>query len=91
MTRTGPNDARCIVWALGEYKSFFFEFFLLLTNLLQHLYVLNYEITLQRVRWKVEARKMGQNDARHVVLALGECIFYFFHVFLLLTNFLQYM
>ena len=26
-TRTGPNDAICIVWALGECKSFSFEFF----------------------------------------------------------------
>ena len=72
--------------------SLFPSSFLLLTNLLQYLYVLNYEITLQRVRWKVEARKSGQNDARRVVLALGECIFYFFCVFfLLLTNFLQYI
>ena len=71
--------------------SLFPSSFLLLTNLLQYLYVLNYEITLQRARWKVEARKTGQNNARRVVFALGECIFYFFRVFLLLTNFLQYI
>ena len=24
MTKTGPNDMSCIVWALGEHLSFFF-------------------------------------------------------------------
>ena len=24
MTKSGPNDARCIVWAIGTFLSFFF-------------------------------------------------------------------
>ena len=27
----GPNDAPGVVWAIGEYFSFFFRFFLVLT------------------------------------------------------------
>ena len=37
ITKTGPNDARRIVWALG--KCFFFlHVFLLLTNVLHNIY-----------------------------------------------------
>ena len=27
MKRTGPNDVSGVVWAIGEYFSFFFHFF----------------------------------------------------------------
>ena len=67
--KNGPKQCQMRRLGLMWVQVFFLRVFLLLTNLLQHLYVLNYEITLQRVRWKVEARKMGQNDARQVVLA----------------------
>ena len=36
MTRTGPNDARCVVWAIGKF--FFFRVLLILTTILRYSY-----------------------------------------------------
>ena len=43
--KTGPNDARCVVRALGEFFFFFFVFFD--TNLL-YIYVLLAKYTMER-------------------------------------------
>ena len=32
VTKTSPNDARCVVWAITEFFFFFFSIFLILTN-----------------------------------------------------------
>ena len=69
--KTGPNDARCVVRALGEF--FFFSlYFLILTYRIFRFYWLNTQ------RRKAVTTKKGPNDARHVVWALGKFFFVFF-------------
>ena len=36
-TKTSPNDAKRVVWALGEFLFFFLRFFLILTKFLLYL------------------------------------------------------
>ena len=71
MTRTCPNDARCVVWALGEL------FFKYQTNGLLYIQVLS---TIHAIGRAV-MMKMGPNDAGCVVWALGEFFFSFFRIF----------
>jgi len=79
-TITGPNDARCVVWALG--MCFFFpRVFSLLNNdfyfdLGPH-YVLK---APKELRWAATTIT-GPNDASGVVGALGMYFFLFFFVF----------
>jgi hypothetical protein len=40
VAETGPNDARRVVWAIGEYFPFAFGFFLILTKILLYTQVL---------------------------------------------------
>ena len=36
-TKTGPNDARHVVWAIGDFFFIFLRFFLILTNVLLYI------------------------------------------------------
>ena len=74
MRRTGPNDDRRVVWALGELFLSFFRLFLILTKDLNYLQVL---ITKCTTGWAGTTRT-GPNDARHVVWALGKFYYAFF-------------
>ena len=72
-TKTGPNDARRVVWALGEYFIILLSFFLMLTKDL--LYVL-VPIMKYVTGWAGTA-KTGPNDARCVVWAVCEFILFY--------------
>src|ERR1700678_2339922 len=69
ITKTGPNDARHIVWALGAM--FLILFFYILTN--DFLFYLRPRYVLQAREGFVSMAitRTGPNDARHVVWALG--------------------
>ena len=43
-TSMGLNDARCVVWAIGEFFFYIFVFFIYLTNFLVYIQAINYEI-----------------------------------------------
>ena len=66
-TKMGPNDARRVIWTLGEYFLFFSSLFLILTKVLLYLHdlMMKYE-----TGWAGTTKK-GLNDARRVVGALG--------------------
>ena len=84
MRKTGPNDASCVVWAIG--KSFFlFSLFFIHSNRFFFVY-----LGLIRVinRWRglgwPAMRKTGPNDAKRVVWAIGKSFFFslrFFFIF----------
>ena len=77
MTKTSPNDASGVVWALSEFVLFFLRVFLLLTNVYR--YYLHIKAT-GRDKWVVTT-KTGPNDASGVVWAFSEFFFLFFCVF----------
>src|ERR1700678_156652 len=90
ITKTGPNDARHVVWALDTF--FFFCVLYILTN--DFLFYLGCIYVLQAREWfgSMAITKTGPNDARHVVWALGTMffIFIFFRaiLYILTTEFL---
>ena len=59
MTRTGPNDARRVVWAIGEFLTYLFHvFFNILTNVL-----FTYSRNIQSLgAGRSEMTRMGAND-----------------------------
>ena len=68
MTKTGPNDVRCIVWALGE---FFFSFVLFYINgyfivIIGFIYDIHHRERVGRMG----AAKTSPNDVSHIVWAL---------------------
>ena len=73
----GPNDARLAIWVLGEF-SFFFSYFLRLTNVL-------YILMPKYASGKAATTKTGHLDHRWVFFPS------FLHVFLMLTNVLYIM
>ena len=66
--KTGPNDARRVVWALevSIFFSFVFFSYLLMFFNSYSLYTTKYE------EWRVGTTKTGPNDAKQVVWTLGE-------------------
>ena len=56
-TKTGPDDAGCVVWALGEY------FFATNKNFIAYI---SSNIQTEE-QWRVATTKMGSNDAYGVV------------------------
>ena len=42
--RKGPNNGRCVIWALSELFLFLLLFFLILINILLFIQLVNYEI-----------------------------------------------
>ena len=72
---TGPNNARHVVWALGE--RFLFRIFY--TNLC-FISVLNMYAT-RYVLGRAGTTKPGPNDAKCVIWTLGELILLFLRVF----------
>ena len=73
MMRKGPNDARCIVWALGECFLISFMFFLSDNTCFIADVAYNLQTTSQGGIWRAIMMRKGPNNARHVVWALGEC------------------
>ena len=72
---TGPNNARCVVWAIGIFFSLWV--FYILT-------IFMYSICLIDVLrdWQEgKKRKMGPNDAKHVVWAISEFIIIIIRVY----------
>jgi len=63
MTRTGPNDARQIVWAISEFFYYFFRVFYILNNVLECIQIVIYEVRDGRLA----TTRKGPNDARRVV------------------------
>ena len=77
MTRTGPNDASGVVWAIGEFFSIYFVF-LILTIVLIVYYATE----------RAAKTRTGPNDTKHVVWVIGEFISSFiFLVFILFLFF----
>ena len=74
-TKTGPNDASGVIWALSEYFFTFLRFFLMLTNALLYICVLK---TKRATDW-LGTTKTGPNNARHVVWVLSEFFFFFWY------------
>ena len=68
-TKIGPNDVRCVVWAIGE---FFFRVFHILTNVM---YI--YTIVMETERYVTT--KLGPNDMSGVVWAIGKFLSCFFN------------
>ena len=67
---TGLNDARCVVWAIGEFFFFLSMFFYILTTMVT-LKGCNMHSTRRRVErkdWEEPTkRKTGPNDAIRIV------------------------
>ena len=77
MTKTGPNDVRHIIWAIGMYSFLFCAFLLLVINV--YLSYMDAVKAQGGFRWAM--MENGPNDvSRHVVWALGMffLIFYMF-------------
>ena len=70
----GPNDARHVVWAIGEFFIYFFRVFLTLIDILS-IYSCNIRSTRAG---RYRTIRIGPNDAPGVVWALGEYIFFLF-------------
>ena len=88
MMEMGLNDARHVVWALGEFF-FFLKYVFFYTNILLYIYVFINKICDEEGRMI----KTGLNDAKHIVWAICECFFFFLILcfFLKLTNILLYI
>src|ERR1700678_2580152 len=70
MVKTGPNDARCVVWALGMF--FFLDFLRFI--ILSSFYL---GITLMKRVWMGNEKKKGPK--RHQTHHLGpRCVFFLF-------------
>ena len=88
-TKTGPNDAERVVWAIG--KSFFLlHVIFTLTNVLFIYIGCILRDTRQGARWKVRMTRTGPNDTRRVVWATLVSFFFFLLVLLILTIVLRY-
>ena len=75
MTKTGPNDASGVVWAI-RYVFFSFRVFCILTN----------NLSLEDTG-RAAATQTGPNDAPGVVWAIMIGVSYFFFcIFCILTN-----
>ena len=61
-TKTGPDDAGCVVWALGEYF-FFFVFFATNKNFIAYI---SSNIQTEE-QWRVATTKTGSNNAYGIV------------------------
>ena len=67
--KTGPNNARCIIWAISK---FYIYFILCLINTNKYIKVL---FVFKGFREAV-AEEMGPNDARHVVWVISKFLFF---------------
>ena len=56
-TKTGPNDARRVVWALGEFFLYIFRSFTILNDFYRY-------ISIKWDLWNTTTMKTGPNDAR---------------------------
>ena len=69
MTKMGPNDARCTVWALGE--SFFFFFFVLFNT--NDFFIVSigsiYGILERKRTGTTRTTRTGPNDASGIIWA----------------------
>ena len=75
-TKIGPNDASGIVWAIGEFSSYFFFF-----GKLINVYSI-YNCSLRCTRWEEQQRqKWAQTDMSGIVWAICEFFFSFFFLF----------
>ena len=95
ITKTGPNDARHVVWALGMFLFSFFRVLYILTNGFLFYLGCIYVLYAQEGFGWTAIMKTGPKDIRHVFWALGTIflIFNFFsRVLYILTNgFLFYL
>ena len=78
MMRKGPNNARHVVWALGE--CFLISFIFFDDNICFNA-DMTYNIkTMQLERlWKAKTVRKGPNNARHIVWAVCECFSFAFY------------
>ena len=86
-TTTGPNDTRCIIWALGEFFYLFSLCFFL------YLMICIGAINSLKVQWgstQATTMTMGPNNARRVIWALGECFSFSFISFILIVIYRYY-
>jgi hypothetical protein len=76
--RMGPNDARRVVWAICML--IFFRFFIYILTNISTLYIgIDYCFKAWGSSGKAATRRMGPNDTRRIVLAIG-MLFFFLHV-----------
>ena len=83
MTRTGPNDASCVVWAIGEFFLFYFVFFN--TKLL--FYCKYRFLCTKYATGRMVTTITGLNDASRVVWTIGKYYFILFVFFCTKTYF----
>ena len=77
MTKMGPNNMRCIVWALGEFFFFFFFFVLFYINGYFIVFIgCIYDLSEREMVRTTGRIKTGPNDVRHFVWSLGEFLFF---------------
>ena len=72
----GPNDARCVVWAIGEFFYIFFRVFFCTKLMFYSIYRLQ---TTEYTTWRVATTGIGPNDTSRVVWAIGDFFFVFFY------------
>ena len=90
MMRKGPNNARHVVWALGECFLISFMFFDDNICFIADM-AYNIQITQLERLWNVKMMRKGPNDTRCVVWALGECFLISFMFFLVIIHVLLQM
>ena len=78
MMRKGPNNARHIVWALGECFLISFVFF---DDNICFNADMTYNIQTTRLErlWKAKMVRKGPNDVSSIVWTLGECFSFVFY------------
>ena len=83
--KTGPNDAFCVVWAIGK-SFFFFLCFLFILTIFFFAYLGPIRVINGRrgLGWPA-IRKTGPNDAFCVVWAMGKS-FFLFSLFFIHSN-----
>ena len=82
MTKTGPNNMRCVIWALGEFFFFFFFFLFCVIGYFIVFIGCIYNLSERETVRTTGRIKMGPNDVRCVVWALGEFFCFLFRIIL---------
>ena len=72
--KTGPDDAKCVIWVVGEFFLSKFQFF----SFILTFYCIPRLLYTAYMTGRVVTVKTGPNDVGHVVWALGEFFFIFF-------------
>ena len=89
MKRTGPNDAKRVVWAISKFFYILFVFFITtdhLTGILK-LWMYIREATTKRIYLReATMKRTGPNDTFRVIWAISKCFFFYIFAFFISIN-----